>query len=105
MSSLSTHVLDTAAGRPVVGLLVGLEGLADQTWSGVAVANTDDAGRIADFGQLLPGRYRLLFDVAGYFGPASFYPEVIVSFRLSGEEHYHLPLLLSPFAYSTYRGS
>jgi 5-hydroxyisourate hydrolase len=98
-------VLDTAAGRPVAGLLVGLEGLADQSWSGVAVATTDDAGRISDFGQLLPGRYRLLFDVAGHFGPESFFPEVIVSVQLGGEEHYHVPLLLSPFAYSTYRGS
>jgi 5-hydroxyisourate hydrolase len=105
VTSLSTHVLDTAAGRPVAGLLIGLEGLADQTWSGIAVATTDDTGRVADFGQLLPGRYRLVFDVAGHFGAESFYPEVIVSFQLTSEEHYHVPLLISPFAYSTYRGS
>jgi 5-hydroxyisourate hydrolase len=105
VTTLSTHVLDTAAGRPAAGLLVGLEGRTDQSWSGIAVAVTDDGGRVADFGELLPGRYRLVFDVAGHFGSESFFPEVIVSFQLSGEPHYHVPLLLSPFAYSTYRGS
>jgi 5-hydroxyisourate hydrolase len=105
VTSLSTHVLDTAAGRPAAGLLVGLEGLAGQTWSGIAVASTDDDGRVADFGDLLPGRYRLVFDIAGYFGPDAFFPEAIVSFQLVGNDHHHVPLLLSPFAYSTYRGS
>jgi 5-hydroxyisourate hydrolase len=105
VTSLSTHVLDTAIGRPAAGLLIGLEGHDGQAWSGVAVASTDDAGRVDDFGQLLPGRYRLVFDVAGLFGDESFFPEVIVSFQLGDEDHYHVPLLLSPFAYSTYRGS
>lgn len=98
MSSLSTHVLDTAAGRPVAGVPVTL---CDAGGIPVAGAQTDDDGRVGALGtDLSPGVYRLRFELDG-----PFYPEVVVSFRVTADEHYHVPLLLSPFGYSTYRGS
>ncbi len=108
MSTLSTHVLDTALGRPAEGILVTLER------DGVAIraGETDADGRLGEAESDAPlgeGEYRLIFSVADYFSRAgrnSFYSEIIVSFRIGGgDEHYHVPLLLSPFAYSTYRGS
>jgi 5-hydroxyisourate hydrolase len=106
MSSLSTHVLDTALGRPAAGVAVRLEIGSHDSWSSVAAAATDGDGRIADFGALEPGRYRLIFDTQGYLGPDAFFPEVAVTFRITqANEHHHVPLLLSPFAFSTYRGS
>jgi 5-hydroxyisourate hydrolase len=103
MSSLSTHVLDATSGRPAVGVAVRLE-LDDGTV--VATAATDGDGRVARLADgLAAGTYRLVFDTGGYF-PDTFYPEVAVTFAVNGtEQHYHVPLLLSPFAYSTYRGS
>jgi 5-hydroxyisourate hydrolase len=105
VSSLSTHVLDTSAGRPAAGVRVKLEVGADDAWTVVVATATDDDGRVADFGVLAPGRYRLTFDTEQYLGPEAFFPEVIVTFRISPAEHHHVPLLLSPFAFSTYRGS
>jgi 5-hydroxyisourate hydrolase len=105
MSSLSTHVLDTALGRPAADLRVTLEVGADDAWTVVIAAETDDDGRVTDFGELAPGRYRLTFDTEQYLGLDAFFPEVIVTFRISPAEHHHVPLLLSPFAFSTYRGS
>lgn len=109
MSTLSTHVLDTALGRPARGIRVTLE--RDDAVLGTAV--TDDDGRVKDLqpknATLAAGRYELRFDVAAYFaagGRETFYSEIAVSFQLrEGDEHYHVPLLLSPFGYSTYRGS
>ncbi len=109
MSTLSTHVLDTALGRPAQGIRVTLERADDLVGSGV----TDAEGRVRDLHKkdapLSEGSYRLTFYVAEYFSKAgreSFFPEIVVNFRVSeGEEHYHVPLLLSPFGYSTYRGS
>ncbi|TGD86817.1 hydroxyisourate hydrolase [Mycolicibacterium sp. CH28] len=106
MAQLSTHVLDAAVGRPAAGIAVTLLGPDDAT---VATGVTDVDGR-ASFGSQLPeGVYRLQFATAGYFdarGVASFYPEVVIAFHVADSVgKYHVPLLLSPFAYSTYRGS
>ncbi len=109
MASLSTHVLDTSAGRPAAGLRVTLES-AD----GVVVASgvTDADGRVGSLaGDLPDGDHRIRFDTGAWFaeqGVAAFYPEVVVAFTVAGDEpgeHFHVPLLLSPYGYSTYRGS
>jgi 5-hydroxyisourate hydrolase len=107
MASLSTHVLDTSLGRPAAGIRVALESA-----SGVDVGEgvTDADGRIATFGieKLGAGDYRFRFDTGAYFtslGTTAFYPEVVVTFAVEGDEHFHVPLLLSPYGYSTYRGS
>ena len=107
MSTLSTHVLDAVTGTPAVGVTVTLSNAGASV---LATATTDDDGRIkAVSGALTPGVYRLLFDTAGYFASidvAAFYPEVVIAFEVTdADEHYHVPLLLSPYAYSTYRGS
>ncbi|MGA6168421.1 hydroxyisourate hydrolase [Amycolatopsis magusensis] len=104
MSLVTTHVLDTASGRPAAGIEVEL---SDRTTT-VAKGRTDDDGRIRDLGpETLPaGVYRLTFDTGAYLGPDAFFPEVSLTFRISDPgAHHHVPLLLSPFAYSTYRGS
>ena len=114
MSTISTHILDTSQGRPAPGVSVTLEILnAGEGWSPLSQAETDSDGRIKQFvlsdPQLAPGTYRLVFAVAKYFeslNQKSFYPEVAVTFLIAaGAEHYHVPLLISPFGYSTYRGS
>ena len=98
MATLSTHVLDTAAGRPAVGVPVSLLGPDGEP---LAEAVTDDDGRVGSLGgNLAAGEYRLRFGVDG-----PFYPEVVVAFRIAADEHHHVPLLLSPYGYSTYRGS
>ncbi|GAA6526941.1 hydroxyisourate hydrolase [Intrasporangium sp. DVR] len=110
MSTVTTHVLDTALGRPARGVPVRLELLADPA-EVLASAVTDADGRVADLGpdRLAAGAYRLVFDTAAYFeasGQDGFFPEVSVVFTVAApDEHHHVPLLLSPFAYSTYRGS
>ncbi len=104
---ITTHVLDTARGRPAARVPVALDSfITGHGWREVGHAVTDDDGRIADFGEPpAEGIYRLMFDMASY-APESFFPSVSVTFeaRESGE-HYHVPLLWSPFGYSTYRGS
>jgi 5-hydroxyisourate hydrolase len=98
MATLSTHVLDTAAGRPAAGVPVTL---FDADGSTLADAVTDADGRVGSLGgELASGRYRLRFGVDG-----PFYPEVVVTFTIAADEHHHVPLLLSPYGYSTYRGS
>lgn len=97
--SLSTHVLDTSVGRPAAGVRVRLE-LHDAGWRTIADGTTDSDGRIAGWDTAETGTYRLVFEVNG-----EFYPEVTVTFRVADDSHYHVPLLLSPFGYSTYRGS
>ena len=110
-SRVTTHVLDAVSGRPAAGVPVQLERRGGDTWSEVAAGVTDDDGRIADFGpvDLDPGAYRVSFDTGAYFaglGRSAFYPEVVISFTLDDPAaHYHVPLLLSPYAFSTYRGS
>lgn len=101
---VSTHVLDAVHGGPAAGVALRLE-TADGELLRAAVTDAD--GRVpALAGSIEPGVYRLTFDVAGYLGDDAFYPEVTVTFRITdGTAHHHVPLLLSPFAYSTYRGS
>jgi 5-hydroxyisourate hydrolase len=108
--TLSTHVLDAVHGRPARGVNVALElRVASGDWQRIATASTDDDGRIADFAIPAgtgPATARLVFDTGTYLGPGAFYPEVVVTFALpGGDEHLHVPLLLSNYAYSTYRGS
>lgn len=111
--SLSTHVLDTTAGRPAVGVAVRLESRTSSgSWLPTGSGRTDADGRLRDWlADAMPaaGRHRLVFDTGDYFaaaGVASFFPEVSVEFEITApDEHHHVPLLLSPFAYSTYRGS
>ena len=106
---LSTHVLDAAEGRPAAGVPVRLERSVGDGWVPVADGLTDGDGRLAgwvDSSLLAAGLHRLVFDTGAYLGPSAFYPQVVVSFVITDpDRHYHLPLLLSPFAYSTYRGS
>nr|CAD7259918.1 unnamed protein product [Timema shepardi] len=109
---LSTHVLDTSKGRPVGGLLVSLYKLIDGRWTHLHDGATNPDGRYAGFmksNELSPGRYKLHFDVDHYYEPRrieSFYPFIEVVFDVkSPQSHYHVPLLLSPFGYTTYRGS
>lgn len=108
MSHVTTHVLDAALGRPAVGVAVAL---FDGAGTLVADGATDADGRVGDLGpEALPaGEYRLVFETGAYFaasGVHGFYPRVTIDFELAdATAHYHVPLLLSPFAYSTYRGS
>lgn len=105
--SLSTHVLDAVSGTPAAGVVVTL---TDFRGAPLTSGTTNDDGRIATLGEDLPaGFYRLHFDTGTYFAglnvPA-FYPEVVIAFEITNPAgHYHVPLLLSPYAYSTYRGS
>ncbi|OLF12885.1 hydroxyisourate hydrolase [Actinophytocola xinjiangensis] len=104
--SLSTHVLDTSAGRPAPGVPVRLQARTGDGWTAVAEGRTDADGRLSGWGVDAPGVYRLVFSTGDHFGQESFYPEVVVAFRITDPaEHYHVPLLISPFGYSTYRGS
>jgi 5-hydroxyisourate hydrolase len=110
-SHVTSHVLDAATGRPAVGIAIALEHLDDGVWVPIAIAATDNDGRVKHLGgdRLELGTYRVRFNTGDWFaesGVTTFYPEVIVPFAVvSQDEHYHVPLLLSPFAYSTYRGS
>jgi 5-hydroxyisourate hydrolase len=110
VSAITTHVLDTARGRPAAGVDVALERAAGDTWVALGRGTTDADGRVGDLagGRLVPGSHRLTFATGAYFaalGERAFYPEVSVVFAVDGDEHHHVPLLLSPFGYSTYRGS
>ena len=110
MSALTTHVLDTGLGRPASGVPVSLSALEGGRWTDLASGITDDDGRARALGpdRVAPGRYRFTFDTAAYFaasGQVGFFPEVVVVFDVGDDGHYHVPVLLSPFAYSTYRGS
>jgi 5-hydroxyisourate hydrolase len=111
MSTVSTHVLDTALGASAAGVPVRLERVSGSGPEEIGRASTDADGRVRDIGpeRLPAGTYRLVFDTAGYFAQqrtAGFFPEVAVTFTVDGEgQHYHVPLLLSPFGYVTYRGS
>jgi 5-hydroxyisourate hydrolase len=111
VTTISTHVLDAVSGAPATGLAVRLEASPGpgRHFSRLGAGTTDDDGRLRDFGtgELGPGVYRLVFATGPWQaarGRESFYPEVVVPFT-AGEGHHHVPILLSPFAYSTYRGS
>ncbi|MGH8960139.1 MAG: hydroxyisourate hydrolase [Jatrophihabitantaceae bacterium] len=107
--TLSTHVLDAASGRPAEGVAVTLERGTDDGWQPVAGGRTDADGRIGALGEPEAGVHRIRFDTGGYFaerGVPTFYPEVSVVFEVTdAQQHHHVPLLLSPYAFSTYRGS
>jgi len=114
MSRISTHVLDTAKGKPASGVPVKLERQdASGKWTPLGSAQTDRDGRceelFSDVGTLAEGVYRLTFDTGSYFaasGVEGLYPQVEVLFLVrAGETHFHIPLLLSPNGYTTYRGS
>jgi 5-hydroxyisourate hydrolase len=114
LSAITTHVLDISRGQPAEGIAVSLElEAADGSWKQIGAGLTDEDGRAKD---LLPsgfalhgGVYRLVFDTESYFatlGVEGFYREVSITFTIRDPaQHYHVPLLLSPFGYSTYRGS
>jgi 5-hydroxyisourate hydrolase len=103
---ISTHVLDLGNGVPAAGVEVVLEQRSDGGWRELARTRTDAQGRVSDFGDAsAPGRFRLRFDTAGYLGKDAFFPEVTLQFAVRRGEHVHVPLLLSPFGYSTYKGS
>lgn len=109
--TVSTHILDAVTGRPASGVRVTLSAAdSSGSWRPVESAATDPDGRHRFAAATPPGAYRLAFATAAYFAAqeiAAFYPEVTITFTVAGEPgaHVHVPLLLSPYAYSTYRGS
>jgi len=114
MSAVTTHILDIASGRPAAGVPVALERRATaDAWRLVGSGRTDADGRartlMSEGIALEPGVFRLTFDTAQYFarqGLQALYPSVVIVFETrAGESHYHIPLLLSPNGYTTYRGT
>jgi 5-hydroxyisourate hydrolase len=113
MSGITTHVLDTARGKPASGVAVVLEIRDGEGWRELGRAATDADGRarhlLPEGAALVPGTYRITFATGDYFrgqGIEGFYPEAAIAFDVrDAAEHYHVPLLLSPYGYSTYRGS
>ncbi|MBX3190251.1 MAG: hydroxyisourate hydrolase [Labilithrix sp.] len=112
MRSISTHVLDITRGKPASGVPVTLEKKEGAAFARVTGASTDGDGRVKELvpeGKLTEGTYRITFDTGAYFAAQSvegFYPEASIVFVIKdAQAHYHVPLLLSPFGYSTYRGS
>jgi hydroxyisourate hydrolase len=107
--TLSTHVLDTARGEPAAGVPVTLEHLDGDTWREIAAGRTDGDGRLRDWvspARFVVGRYRLVFDTEAYLGEGAFFPTAVVVFQVSApDRHLHVPLLLSPYGLTTYRGS
>lgn len=108
MTGLSTHVLDAVSGSPAVGLEVSLQ---DASGTELSSGSTDSDGRITAVNTeaLVPGIYHLVFDTGNWFADndiKGFYLEIDVCFEIDDPgRHHHVPILLSPFAYSTYRGS
>lgn len=102
MTRITTHVLDTVAGTPAAGMRVTLAAArTESVWVTVSEAVTDSDGRIGSFPEVDPGDWRLVFETA-----TPFFPEVVVTFTVpAAREHLHVPLLLSPYGYSVYRGS
>ncbi len=113
MSAITTHVLDVSRGSPARGVPITLERQTATGWEIIGQGATDDDGRLRNLlapGSVFePGSYRLTFDTGAYFagqGIEGFYPQATVVFTVRDTaQHYHVPLLLSPFGYSTYRGS
>ena len=101
MAGITTHVLDTAKGKPAAGVRVTLTSGDRVLFEGA----TDADGRARLLDRAEPGTYRLTFHTGDY-NPDGFFPEATIVFRIENpEQHYHVPLLLSPFGYATYRGS
>jgi len=110
MSPITTHILDTTLGKPASNVAIRLHQQQAADWTELASGHTDADGRIRDLlTEPIPsGIYKLRFETQAYFdrlGVASFYPFVEITFSIKTGEHYHVPLLLNPFGYSTYRGS
>ncbi len=108
---ITTHVLDTTSGGPAVGMAVVLEVHRGSDWHRIAAGRTDERGRVASLTERMatgPGVYRLTFDTNSYqreHGRPLFFPEVQITFTVrEASEHVHVPLLVSPFGYTTYRG-
>ena len=112
MSQLTTHILDTTKGKPAEGVVIALFQQQNNNWKEITTGTTNHDGRIPNLLNkdviLAPGVYKLKFETKEYFekqGTQTFYPFIEIIFSIIGSEHYHVPLLLSPFGYSTYRGS
>lgn len=112
MSQLTTHVLDTSIGKPGKNIAVKLLQQSGESWQGIAQGITNVDGRIPDLlpaeKPLAPGNYKLVFQTGDYFATNNvkgFYPAVEIQFSITDTSHYHVPLLINPFGYSTYRGS
>ena len=112
MNQITTHVLDTSKGLPAEGIKISLQRpVGEDQWEDICTGVTNNDGRIPNFmGDITiePGVYRMYFDTKAYFtaqNTKGFYPFVPVVFEITDTEHYHIPLLLNPYGYSTYRGS
>ncbi len=111
-SPITSHVLNTATGKPAQGICISLFQQVNDAWQPIHHGITNDDGRVTD---LLPadealkaGTYKLTFSLTEYFAKENtpcFYPTADIVFNADANEHYHIPLLVSPFGYSTYRGS
>lgn len=108
-SPVTTHILDTAKGRPASGVPVVLRKLEGDSRSVIAKGETDDDGRIMNWfttDGFVEGVYQIEFDTKSYLGAETFYPSVTIDFEVKNKaEHYHVPLLLNPYGFTTYRGS
>ncbi len=111
-SHITTHALDTARGTPAGKMLITFNGFRDGSWKPISVGITNSDGRISDVlppgRYLIPAVYNMTFHTAGYYKQTEqngFYPSVSIQFEVSDNSHYHIPLLINPFGYSTYRGS
>ena len=112
MSQITTHILDTSAGKPAIGVAITLHAKTNDVWQLIASGITNRDGRVNDLLQedsvLKIGIYKLEFETNPYFHQQdikTFYPSVTVEFEVTDGSHYHVPLLLNPYGYSTYRGS
>ena len=112
MSQITTHILDTTKGKPAAGVTIALMRQVGDNWQEIARGVTNSDGRIADLlpkeKQLESGVYKMKFFTQEYFAQdstANFYPSVEIVFNVADTAHYHVPLLLNPFGYATYRGS
>ena len=112
MSQLTTHILDTTKGKPASGVRISLYQQHEEKWKEIGLGTTNSDGRVMDLlkkdALLDPGTYKMRFETGEYFdkqGIQSFYPFVEIIFNITSKEHYHIPLLISPHGYNTYRGS
>lgn len=112
MSQITTHVLDTSKGKPAFGIRISLYAGANDEWTELGWGTTNTDGRVSNLlenTRVLPrGIYKLRFETKDYFDKdqvTTFYPYVEIIFDVTAQEHYHVPLLLNPFGYTTYRGS
>lgn len=109
MNTITTHILDTSKGNPAEGITITLYRQEENAWKEISRSKTDASGRAGNFtNQHLQGVYKLRFETKKYFESSqtpTFYPYVEIVFEVSANEHYHVPLLLNPYGYATYRGS